>query len=212
MPSYYRNPRNPKALRGEYNANAFVNAMNLDSNKSSGFIGTPMGDAEGFDKVIKSFETIENYLEAYVPAVQKLINDPIAVSAPSASDLFVAINSATRILSRISLNKLPLGDIETLQEYKARADAYVGTLTDFRDIMLGVLNAQVPVPGRPREYAQTQTDLEKLAERLSVLSQVITSQINVYNSGVSQPVKLGSGFNPSSAMYQTPTYIYPRFR
>lgn len=207
MPALGRNKRNPKELRGVYNAERFVNEMNLVSNKPSGFIGTPIEDAEGFEKTIKSFEMIENYLEAYVPAVQRLIEEPERVTPPSASDLFVALTSAQRIASRISLNKLPLSDIELLQEYKAKMDAYIGSLTGFRDIMVAV-NA-----GRPpnaRLFYGVQTDLENIADRLSVLSQTITNQINVYNSGVSQPVKFGAGFNPKSPMYQTPEFVLPQ--
>ena len=213
MPSLGRNKRNPKQLRGEYNANAFVNAMNLDSNKSSGFLGTPVSDAEGFDKAVKSFEMVENYLEAYVPALQKLINDPLTVTAPTSSDLSTALTSAQRILSKISLTKLPLGDIEIIQDYKRKMDAYVEILTTFKDDMIAELNRRgPPAPGNPRVYAQTQTDLQQLAERLTVLSQTITNLVTVYDSGVAQPVKLGGGFDPDSDMYQTPEYVLPRFR
>jgi hypothetical protein len=214
MPRLGRNRSNPKELRSVYNANRFVNAMNLETNQSSGFLGVPIGDAEGFDKAIKSLEMIENNLEAYVPALQKLINDPISVTAPSSSDLSTAITSAQRVLSRISLTKLPPGDIETINDYKAKMDAYVQTLTTFRDDMLAEINRRGPPgPNNPRVFAQTQTDLQQLAERLSVVSQTITNLVNVYNSGVSQPVKIGGRFNPESDMYQTPDYILPsRFR
>ena len=214
MPRLGSNRKNPKELRDEYNANKTMYNMSLESNKSSGFIGVPSGDAEGFDRAIKSFEMVENYLEAYVPALQKLINDPLSVAAPTSSDLSTAITSAQRILSKISLTKLPLGDIEIIQDYKRKMDAYVETLTTFRDDMLAELNRRgPPAPGNPRDFGQTQTDLQKLAERLTVLSQTITNLVNVYDSGVAQPVQLGSGFNPNSDMYQTPEYVLPpRFR
>ena len=210
MPRLGSNRKNPKELRGEYNANKKMYAMSLESNKSSGFLGTPSGDAEGFDKAIKSFEMVENFLEAYVPIIQRFILAPAQVSPPNASDLFVALTSAQRVLSRISLTKLPLGDIEIIQDYKGKMEAYVQTLTTLRDEMI----AQIALrPPGINPYARVQDDLEQLAERLSVLSQTITNLVNVYNSGVSQPVKLGSGFNPNSDMYQTPEYVLPpRFR
>jgi hypothetical protein len=113
MPRLGSNRKNPKELRQEYNANKKMYAMSLESNKSSGFSGTPIGDAEGFDRAIKSFEMIENNLEGYVPAVQRFILSPSQnVPVPNASDLYGALTSAQRVLSRISLTKLPLGDIE----------------------------------------------------------------------------------------------------
>ena len=213
MPRLGRNRANPKELRGEYNAKKKMYNMSVTSDKSSGFLGTPSGDAEGFDKAIKSFEMVENYLEAYVPALQKLINDPLTVTAPTSSDLSTALTSAQRILSKISLTKLPLGDIEIIQDYKRKMDAYVEILTTFRDDMIAELNRRgPPAVGNPRVFAQTQTDLQQLAERLTVLSQTITNLVTVYDSGVAQPVKLGGGFDPNSDMYQTPMYILPRFR
>jgi hypothetical protein len=149
-------------------------------------------------------------MEVYVPTVQKFIDDPLTVSPANSAELSVALTSAQRIMTRISLAKLPLADIETLTEYKNRMDAYTQTLTALRDDVVRAIGRRPPGLS---PFEGLETGLEELAQRLANLSQTITNQINVYNSGVTQPVKVGSGFNPDSSMYQTPEYVLPqRFR
>jgi len=210
MPSLGRNLKNPKELRGEYNSKKKMYAMSLDANQSSGFIGAPLADVESFTKAIKSFEGVENSMEVFIPNVQKFVDDPKGVPVPNSAELSVALTSAQRIMTRVSLAKLPQGDIETLTEYKNRMDAYTQSLTALRDDVVRAIGRRPPGLS---PFAKLETGLEELAQRLANLSQTITNQINVYNSGVFQPVKVGSGFNPDSEMYQTPEYVLPqRFR
>lgn len=173
-------------------------------NKQTGFIGTPKADAEGFNSLIKSFETVENQLEAYVPSIIKLIDDPERTTAGNTAELYIALNTLKKTISRITLKSLPLTDIQTMKDYKDSLNNYINNMTEFYNTIMGLpLNIR-------RRFNKTELDINKIRELLTVITQSIDAQTSMYDSGVSQPVKFGGNMcynldNPKlSMMYQTP--------
>ena len=82
---------NPKELRGFYNGQRWITKNILDSSEQTGVIGTPAGDSESFDKLVKQFETLETQLEAYLPSIYKMIDRPDRATAANAGELYMAL-------------------------------------------------------------------------------------------------------------------------
>ena len=173
-------------------------------NKQTGFIGTPKGDADSFNSLIKQFETVENQLEAYVPSIIKLIDDPERATAGNTAELYIALNTLKKSISKISLKALPLTDIQSMRDYKDSLNNYINNMTEFYNTIMAL-----PLFIK-RRFNKTELDINKIRELLTVITQSIDAQTSIYDSGVSQPVKFGGGLmynldDPkSSLMYQTP--------
>lgn len=208
MPVYYGNSRNPKELRGFYDSQKRVAQRNLESNKQTGIIGAPKGDVDSFNSLIKTFENVENNLEGYIPSLEKLIQNPERAVASSTIDLYMSLNIAKKAISKITLNALPLTDIDTIKAYKDSFENYNNVITGYNN---SIVATQLGLaPAYKDVFNKTETDLTKISEELSIITQSIDAKVRIYDSGVSQPVKLGGGLrynldNPkSSMMYQTP--------
>jgi len=207
MPVYYGNNRNPKELRGFYDSQKRVAQRNLESNKQTGIIGAPKGDVDSFNSLIKTFENVENNLEGYIPSLEKLIQDPLVTTASSTTDLYMSLNTAKKAISKITLNALPLTDIEIIKGYKDSFENYDNVITGYNNSI--VANQAGNPPAARGVFNKTETDLTKISEDLSILTQSIDAKVRIYDSGVSQPVKLGGCMcynldDPKkSSMYQT---------
>jgi hypothetical protein len=213
----FRQGANPKELRSFYDSQKRIAKMELENSKATGIIGTPLADAEGFNKLITQIESVENQLEGYIPTLIKLVQNPERVSAGNPADLFGALNTVNKTLSRITLKALPLTDIQTLKDYKESLKNYMDNIQGFRD---EITQIQRRIPD-PEVFNRTEVDLEAIRQKLSVLIQTIDAQLSIYDSGVAQPVKLIGGcmcgltYNldeplSRSAMYQTPKYVLPQ--
>jgi hypothetical protein len=177
-------------------------------NKQTGFIGTLKGDVDSFNALIKQFENVENNLEAYIPTLEKLIQAPDRAVAGSTNDLFISLNTAKKAISKISLKALPLTDIDTIKAYNDSFENYDNVITGYTN---SITATQLGLaPAYKNVFNKTEVDLQKISDDLSILTQSITAQIRMYDSGVAQPVKFGGNMyynldNPkSSIMYQTP--------
>ena len=203
----FRQGRNPKELRGFYDSQKRIAKRNMKNNIQTGVIGTPKADVDTYDTLIKQIETVENQLEAYVPSVIKLIDDPERATAGNTAELYIALNMLKKTISRITLKALPLTDIQTIKDYKDSLNNYINNMTEFYDTIIGL-----PINIR-RRFNKTELDLNKIRELLSVITQSIDAQISIYDSGVAQPVKIGGCMcynldDPKkSEMYQTPKTI-----
>jgi len=207
MPVYYGNSRNPKELRGFYDSQKRIVKRNLESNKQTGIIGAPKGDVDSFNSLIKTFENVENNLEGYIPSLEKLIQNPERASASSTIDLYMSINTAKKAISKITLNALPLTDIDTIKAYKDSFENYDNVITGYTN---SIVASQLGLaPAFKDVFNKTEVDLQKISEDLSIITQSIDAKIRIYDSGVSQPVKLGGCMcynldDPKkSSMYQT---------
>ena len=208
MPVYYRKKPNPKELRDFYNSQREIARRTKENNRQTGIIGTPKADVDSYNTLIKQFEILENQLEAYLPSIVKLIDDPERVNAGNTAELFIALNSLKKTISRITLTALPLTDIQTIKDYRDSLNSYITNITGFyNDIMA------LP-PDIKRTFNKTELDLDKIQDLLTVITQSIDAQISIYNSGVSQPVKFGGCLycdldNPKgSDMYQNQMFGY----
>ena len=214
MPAFYGNPANPKELRGYYNAQNEIFKRALASSASSGVIGTPAADVDGFNKLLKQLETVENQLEAYTPTIIKLIDAPERASAGNPADLFIALNVLQKSLARATLKALPLTSMQTLKDYNDSLTAYRMSIAGFFDT-IEADRADLAARGLdPDVYNKTEQDLASIRDKLSIITQSIVAQLAIYDSGVAQPVMVGGGVNFDeplrySAMYQTPKYVLP---
>ena len=185
-------------------SNKRIFKQETQSNKQTGVIGTPKADAESFNLLIKQFETVENQLEAYIPSVIKLIDDPERATAGNTAELYIALNTLKKTISRITLKALPLSDIQTIKDYKNSLNNYMVNITEYYDDIMGL-----PINIR-RRFNKTELDLGKIRDLLSVIILSIDAQTSIYDSGVAQPVKIGGCMcynldDPkTSEMYQTP--------
>ena len=211
MPVYYGNNRNPKELRGFYDSQKRVAQRNLESNKQTGIIGAPKGDVDSFNSLIKTFENVENNLEGYIPSLEKLIQNPERAVASSTIDLYMSLNIAKKAISKITLNALPLTDIDTIKAYKDSFENYNNVITGYNNSIAATQLGLLPI--YKDVFNKTETDLTKISEELSIITQSIDAKVRIYDSGVSQPVKLGGCMcynldDPKkSSMYQTPQTI-----
>lgn len=213
MPKYAANPSaNPKELRQHYNAQRRVMQNQILNNRTTGVIGTPVGDADSFTKLVKSFEDVENNLEGYLPSLEKLKENPERAVAGSTSDLFISLNQAKKLVSKISLRALPITDVDTIISYKESFDRYNNIIAGYKN---EILEAQANFPaGRDIDvFKKTEIDLQKINDQLSIIMQSIDAQVAIYNSGVAQPVKIGGCMHcmnlddpKSSPMYQNQQY------
>ena len=207
MPVYYGNSRNPKELRGFYDSQKRIVKRNLENNKQTGIIGTPKGDVDSFNLLIKTFENVENNLEGYIPSLEKLIQNPERASASSTVDLFMSLNTAKKAISKITLSALPLTDIDTIKAYKDSFENYDNVITGYTN---SIVASQLGLPPAAKDvFNKTEVDLQKISADLSILTQSIDAKVRIYDSGVAQPVKLGGGLRynlddpKKSSMYQT---------
>ena len=218
MPEYFRAGPNPKELRGFYDAQKRIFKDTVESSASSGYIGTPSGDVDSFNKLIKQVETVENQLESYIPSLLKLIDTPERASAGNPADLFIALNILQKSLARVTLKALPLSDVQTLIDYKNSLSTYYETIAGFYTTIEDS-RAEFLRLGLDRDvFNKTELDLATIRDKLSVITQSIDAQIAIYNSGVAQPVKLGGSLQYNldeplhkSAMYQTRTFVLPKW-
>lgn len=212
MPSYYGNKPNPKELRSHYDSQRLIAQLQMLNSKPTGFIGTPIGDADSFTKLVKAFEDVENNLEGFLPSLEKLKENPERAVAGSTNDLFISLNTAKKLVSRISLRALPITDVDAIKAYKDSLDAYNNLIAGYKNEILAI---QAGLPPRDKDvFKKTEIDLQKINDQLSLIIQSIDAQVAIYNSGVAQPVKLGGCmdcFNlddpKSSPMYQNQQYI-----
>ncbi len=95
MPAFYRAGPNPKEFRNLYNAQNEIFKRTIANSASSGVIGAPAADVnvDGFTKLVKQIETVENQLKAYTPTITNLIDQPDRASAGNPADLFIALNT-----------------------------------------------------------------------------------------------------------------------
>ena len=190
----------------------WVASTQLKNAASTGVIGTPAGDSDTFDKIVKQFEAVEGQLEGYLPSIEKLLYEPERVSAGNPSELFQALAALQKSLARVSLRALPLSDIQTLRDYATSIGTYIGLVTDqlqrVTDAQAGYrLGAAVD----PRVFGAVEVDLMSIIEKLKVIGQSISLQIATYDSGVAQPMKLGGRLSfHDSAMFQYGTSGFPR--
>lgn len=214
MPAFYRAGPNPKEFRDFYNAQNKIFKRTRANSASSGVIGAPAADVDGFTKLVKQIETVENQLEAYTPTIIKLIDQPDRASAGNPADLFIALNILQKTLARATLKALPLTSIQILKDYKDSLAAYQTTIAGFyetiqesrRDLLRLGLDADV--------FNKTELDLATIRDKLSIITQSIDAQIAIYDSGVAQPVQLGGGFNleeplRGTSMFRSPKYVLP---
>jgi hypothetical protein len=192
----------------------WISKTQLENAASTGVVGTPAGDVDTFNKIIKQFEAVESQLEGYLPSIDKLLFEPERVSAGNPSELFQALAALQKSLARVSLRALPLSDIQTLRDYAGSMGTYLGLV---RDQLQRVTDAQAGYrrggPGGvdPRVFGAVEVDLASIIEKLTVIGQSISLQIATYDSGVAQPMKLGGRFSfHDSAMFQYGTSGFPR--
>ena len=219
----FRQGANPKELRSFYNSQKKIAKQELANSKATGIIGTPIGDANSFNKLLSQIENVENQLEGYIPTLIKLVESPERVSAGNPADLFGALNVLSKTISKITLKALPLSDIQILKDYKDSLNSYMDNIEQFRNQIIQMQNAfRRAGPGAPNpdSFNKTEVDLESIRQKLSVIIQSIDAQISIYNSGVAQPVALVGGCScqynldeplSKSDMYQTQKYVLPQF-
>ena len=167
MPKLGVGAANPKEL-GEYRrGQRWMSETALKNSASTGVIGTPAGDSETFDRIVKQFEAVESQLEGYLPSVEKLLYEPTRASAANPAELFQALAGLQKSLARVSLRALPLQDIQTLREYSTSMITYSGVVTDK---LTRVTDAQVAARrtpgGDPTIYGAVELDLTSIVEKM----------------------------------------------
>jgi hypothetical protein len=190
----------------------WVSSTALKNAASTGVIGSPAGDVDTFNKIVKQFEAVETQLEGYLPSIEKLLFEPERVSAGNPSELFQALAALQKSLARVSLRALALTDIQTLRDYAGSMGTYVGLV---RDLLQRVTDAQAGYRRGgvvdPRVFGAVEVDLASIIEKLTVIAQSMSLQIATYDSGVAQPMKLGGRFSfHDSAMFSYGTSGFPR--
>jgi hypothetical protein len=214
MPVFYGNPANPKELRGYYNAQKEIFKRTLAKSASSGVIGAPSADVDGFTKLLQQIEAVENQLEAYTPTVIKLVDTPERASAGNPADLFIALNALQKSLARATLSALPASSIQILKDYRDSLSAYQTSMSGFFDTIEASRADLFRLGLDPDVFGKTELDLAAIRDKLSIITQSITAQIAMYDSGVAQPI-MGGGFDLDKplrglAMYDSPKYVLPR--
>ena len=190
----------------------WISSTALKNAASTGVIGTPAGDVDTFNKIIKQFEAVEGQLEGYLPSIEKLLYEPERVSAGNPSELFQALAALQKSLARVSLRALPLSDIQTLRDYATSMGTYVGLVTDqLQQVTDAQAGFRRGTAVDPRVFGAVEVDLTSIIEKLTVIGQSISLQIVTYDSGVAQPIKLGGRLSfHDSAMFQYGTSGFPR--
>ena len=189
MPTFFQ--KEPPEFRQFYDGQRWINATQLKNASESGVIGAPAADVDTFNKIVKQVEAVESQLEGYVPSLDKQLYDPERAAAGNPADLFQALSTLQKSLSTVSLRALPLTDIQTLRDYNTSMRGYMSLVQDY---LLRVTDAQAVARragADPRVYGNVEVDLGKIIDKLNVISQSITAQIAIYDSGVAQPIKLG---------------------
>jgi hypothetical protein len=205
---------NPKELRSFYNGQKWITKNILETSASTGVIGTPAGDSESFDKLVKQIEAVETQLEAYIPSVMKMIDRPERASAANAGELYMALANLQKTLARISLKALPLTDVQTIKDYKVSLDGFMNLVGGWFDSIRESQRAMIALGLDPDVFLLAEKDLASVRDKLGVIIRSIDAQIAIYDSGVAQPIKLGGrlSFNldhplSQNSMYQTRKFV-----
>ncbi len=189
MPTFFQ--KEPPEFRQFYDGQRWMSNTQLKKSSESGVIGAPAADVDTFNKVVKQVESVESQLEGYVPTLEKQLYDPERSASGNPAELFQALSALQKSLTTVSLRALPLSDIQKLRDYNTSIRGYMALVQDY---LLRVTDAQVALRrgGQdPRVYGNVEVDLGKIVDKLNVISQSITAQIAIYDSGVAQPIKLG---------------------
>ena len=182
----------------------------LETSASTGVIGTPAGDSESFDKLVKQFEAVESQLESYLPSIYKMIDRPERASAANPGELYMALANLQKTLAKISLKALPLTDVQTIKDYRVSLDGYMTLFGGYFDSIRESQAAMIALHQDPDVFLLAEKDLASIRDKLVVIIRSIDAQIAIYDSGVAQPIKLGGrlSFNldhplSQNSMYQT---------
>jgi hypothetical protein len=205
---------NPKELRGFYDAQKWMQRTSLENSNTTGVIGTPAGDSESFDKLVKQFEAVETQLEAYMPSIYKMIDRPDRATAANAGELYMALANLQKTLARISFRALPLTDIQTVRDYKVSLDGYMNLVGGYFDSIRESQRAMIALGNvDPDVFLLAEKDLASIRDKLGVIIRSIDAQIAIYDSGVAQPIKLGGrlSFNLDHPLSQNSMYQMRKF-
>lgn len=209
MPSFIR--KSPVEFRNTEKANKKVVKLMKESNKSTGIMGTPKADADGFKKVVDMLETVETNLETYVQSVVTEINNAMSniftrvIATFDFKNKLVALNKLIQS-SKFSLDKIPLDEVQTIKNY---IDSYTGYLQYLQQLV-----------GDP--YAtDIRDEIQQVIQYIDKIIQSLQLKVMVYDSGVVQPVIMQGGcmacqYNldeplSKSDMYQTKKYLFPQY-
>jgi hypothetical protein len=189
MPVFFS--KEPPEFRQFYDGQRWMSKNQLKNSSESGVIGAPAADVDTFNKVVKQVEAVESQLEGYVPTLEKQLYDPERSASGNPAELFQALAALQKSLSTVSLRALPLTDIQTLRDYNTSLRGYMALVQDYLQRVTDAQAALRRGGQDPRVYGNVEVDLGKIVDKLTVISQSITAQIAIYDSGVAQPIKLG---------------------
>jgi len=206
MPTFIR--KEPFELGNTARANKKVRKLLLESNKSSGIMGTPVADADSFKKATDMLETVETNIETYIQDVIANLNGPTqyAVSTEAFRNKIVTLRKLV-YSPKFSLNLIPLDDVQKLRNYLQSYQNFSGNLVDILEDNPGVADDLLE-------------DINFVYEYMKDIIKYLKIRIDIYDSGVTQPVTMKGGCclqydlgQPlrNSSMYQTQRYLFPEY-
>lgn len=208
---------NAKELKDFYNSQKRITEYILKADKSSGVIGTPKVDSDKFDKVINLLEDLETQLLVYAESMDNVLQSQFAINPASPDKVLKLLINTTNVLAsnKFSLDAIASEDVDKFRGYLDFMQERLATMETIRDFIEAEVAKPPPdnlAPDLARPFQNIVTEIIRYLT--SIISSMIFD-IQRYDSGTVQPVRLGGGLRYNldeplkySAMYQTPPTRY----
>jgi hypothetical protein len=187
----------PFEFRTFYNVNKEVAKRQMKKHAVSGYIGTPQGDSETFDKINELLDSLDTQLASYYPSVNEAFSNDFTTDPFNPNKLYNTLENVKKQVAKktFKLTALPQDDIDTIL-------GHIDTLTNFKNIVENDMDTIVEMINRPApnnldpDTAKATNDiLTNIRFDVGEIITTLRTKITAYNSGSTQNPELVGGYN-----------------